>query len=419
MRSLRRAISAAIACATFFALLPLVMASDVAPADASQVACGYWLNGVDVSNYQPSINWSQVSHSVAAAYIEEGDGSWSSPTFAGQKAGAAAAGLPWGAYFFAEPSANVTTATNDAFVFVSHGGASGVLPPVLDTETSNGLSAAQVAAWDAGWIAEVQSLSHRPVMIYTGAYPWAYSSLNSFPLWIAAYPAGYNPVQSACGLPLPSTFGWSSWEGWQFTSSATIPGISGNVDKSVFEPSFFETFVGATVTPGGVVYGPGSIGPAVTVIQKMLSTAGVYHGPIDGNYSNDLYVSVQTWQTKLGEVPDGFWGPATAAATSALLNSLAAIVPLPKPTISAGQRGTPVWNLQHALNVARAGSAKKLWPVAPTHGYYLASTVKVVKAFDNVCPGVHGWPGLHWLPRDSNCLKFILALEHKTGVVAP
>ena len=419
MRSLRRAFSAAIACAAFFALMPLATLGDVATADAAQVSCGYWLNGVDVSNYQPLINWGQVSHSVAAAYIEEGDGSWSSPTFASQKAGAAGAGLPWGAYFFAEPSTNVTTATNDAFTFVAHGGASGVLPPVLDTETSNGLSSAQVAAWDSVWIAEVQSLSHRPVMIYTGAYPWAYSSLNAFPLWIAAYPAGYTPVQSACGLPLPSTFGWPSWEGWQFTSSATIPGISGNVDKSVFEPSFFETFVGATVTPGGVVYGPGSIGPAVTVIQKMMTSAGLYHGPMDGNYSNDLYVAVQTWQTHLGEVPDGFWGPATATATSSMLAYLAGIVHLPTPTVGAGQHGTNVWKLQNALNVARAGSKKALWPKAPTHGFYLAGTVAAVKAFDNICPGVKGWPGLHWVARDNACLRYVLAVEHKTGVVTP
>ena len=386
---------------------PVVTMGDVQEADAAQTSCGYWLNGVDLSNYQPSVNFPVLAKNVAFTYLEEGDGSWSSPVFSSQTAGSSAAGLPWGAYLFAEPSTNLSTATNDAFTFVAHGGASGVLPPVLDTETSNGLSASQVVAWDSVWINEVQNLTHRPVMIYTGAYPWAYSTLNAYPLWIAAYPSGYSPVQSACGLSQPSTFGWSSWLGWQFTSSASVAGVPGLVDKDVFDPTFFETYVGATIAPGGVVYGPGSIGPAVTSISKILDGAGLYSGTTS-TYDTSLYTAVQAWQVKLGLTPDGSWGPSTATKTTALLSLLAHTLHLPQPPLHAGNHGWDVHRLQLAL--------KALGYKVPTHGFYLASTVAAVAKFNNTCPGTHGWPGKAWHTHQNNCLAFYLGLKHKEFV---
>ena len=62
-------------------------------------------------------------------------------------------------------------------------------------------------------------------------------------LWVAAY--------GVSSPPLPA--GWASWTFWQYTSSATIPGIAGNVDAS-YSNGAIAALV-APQQPGGPVTG--------------------------------------------------------------------------------------------------------------------------------------------------------------------
>lgn len=52
----------------------------------------------------------------------------------------------------------------------------------------------------------------------------------------------------------------------------------------------------------------------VVEIQTALSEYGYYHGPIDGVYGKDTAAAVQQLQTDLGVAADGRFGPATANA---------------------------------------------------------------------------------------------------------
>ena len=345
--------------AVLLAVLSASTVSSVAEstsAGAAQSAPSQWLRLVDVSNWQPSIDWHQVAASgIVGAYIEYGDGTFTSPTFTAQSQGAAAAGLSWGAYYFARPTTTDPIASADRFMAAANGGN---LPPVLDLEDSTA-SGAQASAWAQTFLARCAQDGGRVPTIYTGlGYSWASDpALTAWPLWLAAYPWGYNPVPNVALLPVPSAGVWGTWSGWQFTSVGRVPGIDGDVDIDAFEPSWWELYTGAGVSPTGgrpeVVWVQGSSGPAVVQIQQKMTAAGLYHGLWDGYYSPALTQAVAEWQVRLGILSDGAWGPRTAKATAAWEAWIASIRPTvkrPIPVIHPDQHGRNVKHLQKATN---------------------------------------------------------------------
>ena len=371
-----------LAFALFLVALPLISMGGAT--EAAQSPCT-GVQGIDISNYQPGADLNQAAaNGVQAVYVEEGDGSFISPTFSQQTTNARIAGLPWGAYWFAEPNSNPASAQLYALSFVLHGGASGILPPALDTEVSNGLSSQQVAAFDEAWIAAVNSLSHRPVVVYTGEYPWA-SYLSAYPLWVAAYPQS-GIVNSACGLPLPAL---SPWVGWQYTGSGSVPGV-GLTDRDVFEPAWFANFTGYQ---GGAI-GPGAIGPAVLKLQQEL------HVPQTGVYDDATTQAVAKLQVLLGVPSDGTWGPVTEGALLRLL----AHVPRPHGTLRAGQHGHGrIATLQTALNATGAHLKVTDW--------YGTPTVEAVAKFKGACHLGHN--GRVFGAKARTCLNFVLTAKGK------
>ncbi|KAG6908001.1 hypothetical protein DXG01_006536 [Tephrocybe rancida] len=113
--------------------------------------------GIDVSNYQPSINWATVkANGVKFAFIKATEGTgYTNPSFSSQYTGATNNGLIRGGYHFARP--DVSSGATQATYFLAHGGgwsADGItLPGALDIEynpygaTCYGLSHASMVAW--------------------------------------------------------------------------------------------------------------------------------------------------------------------------------------------------------------------------------------------------------------------------------
>ena len=70
----------------------------------------------------------------------------------------------------------------------------------------------------------------RAPIIYTGFYFWRDSAGNGdnlgCPLWLAAY--NTNPLIPAA---------WSTYTLWQYSSTGSVSGISGNVDLDAFTGS--------------------------------------------------------------------------------------------------------------------------------------------------------------------------------------
>lgn len=359
-------------------------------ASAAQSDCHRWLRIIDVSNWQPSINWSQVAKAgVAGAYVEYGDGTWRSPTFASQVAGAASVGIPWGAYYFARPNSTDPLAMADEFTAAARGG---TLPPVLDLEDSS-VSGPQASAWAQAFLVRVAQDGGRVPTIYTGGgYAWSSDpALSPWPLWIAAYPAGYNPVPDVCALRVPSGGVWGDWSLWQFTSVGAVWGVAGNVDLSAVEPAWWETYTGAGIaTPGSAgnrypapIYGPGSVGSKVRWIQRLLVSYGI-SVPVDGRYGDLTAAGVYVWQARFPGLlaPDGVWGPATEKVTQGFLAWTHRIISRPVPVLKPGDSGRQVRHLQKATNALGINVHKR--PLGIT-GHFGPDTLSAVEKLRSSC----------------------------------
>jgi lysozyme len=104
----------------------------------------------------------------------------------------------------------------------------GDLPPVLDVESTDGLSPGQIADNIGVWLDTVEGALGRKPIIYTGSYFWndniGSDAYVDHPLWIAHY------TQNCPNLPEV----WPDWTFWQYTSSGAVAGINGNVDRNRF-----------------------------------------------------------------------------------------------------------------------------------------------------------------------------------------
>jgi GH25 family lysozyme M1 (1,4-beta-N-acetylmuramidase) len=202
------------------------------------------VEGIDVASFQHPGNapiiWQAVADSgVRFAIIKatEGPGgctgsTYTNPWYRQDFTDAGAVGLYRGAYHFARPQLPISTAATQAAQFVSVAGTmpgARDLPPVLDLEESCGLNPTDLIAWTRTFLAEVQRLTGRVPIIYTGPWFWrtfmadtTWFSDTGYRLWLASY------ASTPGALP----GGWSAYTMWQFTSSARVPGINANVDRN-------------------------------------------------------------------------------------------------------------------------------------------------------------------------------------------
>ena len=182
---------------------------------------------VDISSYQGTPDFGQVrAAGVEGVIVKATEGvdypqnsSSYSRQYATNLANARTAGLLVGHYHFARPEHHSAAAEFDWF----HRHADVRAPDwvVLDSESSAGST-----AWVSDWLGRAASTYGKRPIFYSYA-PWIRSHLDaSTPIDADLWLAGYGPTAPL--VPGP----WSSWGAWQFTSSATVPGIVGSVDMS-------------------------------------------------------------------------------------------------------------------------------------------------------------------------------------------
>ncbi len=225
-----------------------------APPGASGVSPNVVANqpqGLDVSGYQPNIDWNAVAANGAKfAYVKATEGiGYISPQYANQYAGSYNAGLIRGAYHFGLPDR--TTGVDQANYFVNNGGAwSGdgfTLPPMLDIEynpygsSCYGLTGTQMATW-------IRDFSNT-VKARTGRYPTIYTSRLWWDQCTASNPTfgDTNPLFLANYSSTPGTMpaGWGYQSIWQYSDAGIFPG-----DQDVFngDMTALRTFAGNTQT---------------------------------------------------------------------------------------------------------------------------------------------------------------------------
>jgi lysozyme len=190
------------------------------------------IQGIDISHWQGTINWTSVKNSGKKfAFCKATEGTtYTDPTFATNWAHMKSAGLIRGAYHFAHPGSDPILQANRFCDVVAP--TSGDLQMMLDLEVTDGRTPSQVRSWTVSFINRIVQRTGRPGIIYTGFYFWRDSAGNgsnlNCPLFLAAYvtnPDAYVPAA------------WSYFTFWQYTSSGTCPGVSGNVDRDAFNGS--------------------------------------------------------------------------------------------------------------------------------------------------------------------------------------
>jgi lysozyme len=185
--------------------------------------------GIDVSLWQRDLDWAALKKagvSFAFAKATEAD-NVTDPYFAKNWPAIKAAGIVRGAYHFFRPAKDPL---KQAVFFTSTVKLEqGDLPLVLDIESSGGLMPADLVKVAKVFLDEVERISGRKPIIYTGpnfwntsmAVPEAPAWTKNYLLWIANYTTGQRPL-------VPK--GWTNWAIWQYTDQGRLPGYAGNLD---------------------------------------------------------------------------------------------------------------------------------------------------------------------------------------------
>ncbi|MDQ6631866.1 MAG: hypothetical protein M3Y82_08915, partial [Verrucomicrobiota bacterium] len=266
-------------------------------------------NGIDVSRWQGTIDWVSVKGSgVTFAWAQATRGAYLvNANFTANMSNGKAAGVLMGAYHFAFPATNSPSVEADYFwatagPYILADGKT--LMPMLDMESFTGIvGATSYSDWANQWYnnilakAAAVGVTIKPVM-YSSACSYCNmdSSSSMFGTWVANY-SGADPQT---GTPWSSCsncnlWGGGIWNFWQYSSTGSVPGISGNVDLDVFNGTAAQlsTWVATAAGP-----------PAAPVISNVAA----------GNIS-DIAATI-TWNTDISSDSVVDYGLTTSYGTT-------------------------------------------------------------------------------------------------------
>jgi GH25 family lysozyme M1 (1,4-beta-N-acetylmuramidase) len=190
--------------------------------------------GIDVSNWNGTINWTKVAHAgyrFAFAKATEGT-AYADKTYLTNRNGSEGAGLVFGGYHFARPAGrNLAAVTASAIKQANHflavaGPQPGELPPVLDLEATGNLGKKLLLAWSLAWLGQIEARTGVEPFLYTSPLFWkgrlgdsTAAAAAGTGLWIAHW--------TSRGSPLVPAKNWNGdgWRFWQWTNCASVPGI--------------------------------------------------------------------------------------------------------------------------------------------------------------------------------------------------
>ncbi len=185
-------------------------------------------HGCDIASYQRTVNWKKYAASGQKfIWIKATEGTnYANPYFGDAWAGSKSVGLQRGSYHFARPNLNSPEA--EVAWFLQHA------QPLqdddllaLDMEDGSG----NLFDWTLRFLNALAARAGRKAYFYSGL--WFMQPHNLCHTEIDAASAGlwYASYQST--LP-PTPAGWQRITFWQYTSSSTVPGVSGGVDQSIY-----------------------------------------------------------------------------------------------------------------------------------------------------------------------------------------
>ncbi|MEV3931744.1 MULTISPECIES: GH25 family lysozyme [unclassified Streptomyces] len=205
-------------------------------AEGASAALATQLPGIDVSHYQGTINWASVkSAGIKFAYIKATESTtYTDPRFGANYGNAHARNVIRGAYHFARP--NLSGGAAQANYFVAHGGAWSrdnlTLPGMLDLEGGcYSKSTSAMRTWILDFYNTYKAKTGRDVVIYTSP-SWWNTCTGSWGGMSAKSPLFVAHWTSAASPSIPAGFPY--WTFWQYSSTGSVSGISGAVDRDRF-----------------------------------------------------------------------------------------------------------------------------------------------------------------------------------------
>jgi MYXO-CTERM domain-containing protein len=211
------------------------------------------VEGIDVSHYQPNVDWAAVKAAGREfAFIKASEGTgYTDPSFAGHWANSKAAGLLRGAYHFHRVDSD-PIAQADHFLSVV-----GALGPgdmiMLDVEdAAHGGTPSSITANVQACIDHIAQKAGKLPVLYTGMWYWTGhmgtpTGFSKYPMFIAAYPSAYSSFTSKSYCPtIPDDF--SKWAFWQYSDGSPsvtagippMPGVGQSCDRDVFQGTLAE-----------------------------------------------------------------------------------------------------------------------------------------------------------------------------------
>ena len=189
------------------------------------------LDGIDISHHQGGALDFAKAKAAGVRFVyhkaTEGD-SWSDPRYKQRRAEVRKARIPFGAYHFARP--DVGDARREARWFLRHARvAPGDMVPMLDLETTEGLTRRQLTTWVGTWVRVVEdAVGRRPVVYTNQDLDYDHECL----VWVARYSNDFRAPR----LPKP----WERAALWQhgdgvYGDILEVPGI-GPCDVNALHP---------------------------------------------------------------------------------------------------------------------------------------------------------------------------------------
>lgn len=186
--------------------------------------------GIDISAYQGYVNFEQVKNAgIEIVYIKATEGTYYTDSFLQYNyENAKSQGLKVGFYHFVRAT-SVNSARAEADYFAN---AIANLEPdcrlAMDFEEFGNLSIDEINEISFAFLERLQEVTQKEVVIYSNTNDatniFSYDLAQSYPLWVANY-----------GVSEPYDNGkWNTWIGFQYTSTGTVNGINGYVDRDEF-----------------------------------------------------------------------------------------------------------------------------------------------------------------------------------------
>ena len=193
--------------------------------------------GIDVSDWQGSIDYSQVKNSgIDVVYIKASQGnSIKDPYFEINYENAKANNLKIGFYHFLTAT-TVEEADQQATFFASViSGKQADCKLAMDYEQFDGIDTQLINQIAMAFMQKVEELTKKQVIIYSDLYN-SESTFNSElasqgELWLAYY-GDYRNLENV-------NSSWNTFIGVQYTDQGNVAGINGNVDRDLFAEEIF------------------------------------------------------------------------------------------------------------------------------------------------------------------------------------